>query len=332
MSVTSPFTTFISGLPAASLPLGATDYIPVVQGGASKHIIGNAFAKISGAPDYDNTTPATSGQVIAWNGSDFAPTTFVSGTIRGSSDYDNTTAPTTGQVITWNGTKYAPAASSGGGSSSTDLPILAPPSSPTTYDDEFTGSSLASKWTIQAAATGRSVTPLSAGSGFLEIYKSDGTAGMYGITQSCPTGTWTILASVFCESGFNQFNGVQLLAANSSSVIFMGQENNESVGAGLSLAHGHYDSSGSYTLSSGSDITSGGPVLALSGRFFLKMSYDGSSGYSLWVSQSGYFTTTPQLVKSTGGPSTPTSFGIAAMGFSGASAQRVLVDFFRRTA
>ena len=332
MSVTTPINTFISGLAAATLPLGSTDYIPVVQGGTTKHIVGNAYGKIAGAPDYDNTTPATSGQVISWNGSHFAPTTFTSGTIRGASDYDNTSSPTTGQVIAWNGVKYAPATPSGGGGSSTDLPILTPPSSPTTYDDEFTGSSLASKWTVQNAASGRSVTPLSAGPGFLEIFKSDSTAGMYGITQTCPSGTWTILASVFCESGFNQFNGVQLVAANSSSVIFMGQENNESVSAGLSLAHGHYDSSGSYTLSSGSDIASGGPVLALSGRFFLQMSYDGSSGYSLWVSQTGYFTTTPQLVKATGGPASPTSFGIAAMGFSGASSQRVLVDFFRRIA
>lgn len=158
-----------SALPAAS-SLGGSDILPIVQGGVNK-----------------STTVTLLGTTIGGGG-----------TLAGLSDVNVTEGSgIDGYSLTWdNGTSkwIATNVSGGGGGFSGKLmyPIDTPPGSPTTWDDEFPGSSLNGRWTATNWRTG--TTPVyTVGNGFLNVQNNSigGGRTLSGITQALPgSGTW----------------------------------------------------------------------------------------------------------------------------------------------
>lgn len=55
-AVTQDFDTFVSGRTAASTPLGSGDKVPVIQGGVTKYLAGNAFAQVGVSQTQANWT------------------------------------------------------------------------------------------------------------------------------------------------------------------------------------------------------------------------------------------------------------------------------------
>lgn len=116
-----------------------------------------------------------------------------------------TTTPTSGQVLAYNGTAWVPTTIStggGGGSLYTYNPD-APTGTPTSYDDEFEGSTLDSKWSYFNINTGEPfcVPALQGSQSLLRV----GPRGTYsannyqwcGITQTAPNGDFDFVAKVW---------------------------------------------------------------------------------------------------------------------------------------
>jgi beta-xylosidase len=127
------------------------------------------------------------------------------------------TAPSDGQALVWSGanSRWQPGTVSGGGGSLSTFNIWmpdAPPESPSSYDDEFDGDTLASRWT----ATGSGSYELA--NGQLKLYDKV----VY--TSSIPSGDFTVWAKVFLSGeSYNYARGLLQIRSsvdNSSGVAY----------------------------------------------------------------------------------------------------------------
>jgi len=116
----------------------------------------------------------------------------------------------------------------GGGGSPTyiDYPIDVPPVSPSTYDDEFTGATLASKWSIINATSGdtlRSAAPDNTGSGpgYLLIDSPYTTLDrLYGIFQTAPSVPFTMTAKLQIDGATGNYNGCLIWVLGTNGKFF----------------------------------------------------------------------------------------------------------------
>jgi hypothetical protein len=179
-----------------------------------------------------STAPST-GQAIVWNGSNWVPGTMpgsvtveeVDGTpsvaaskiklpngsvtdngdgsvtisIAGSGDVSGPSSAVDGHLAVFDGASGK--VLKDGGVVPTLLPLDVPPSSPSTYDDEFNGTSLDAKWTcpLSSGADLGVSTTLSGGWMFMEP-STTGTASTgkraFGMRQNSPTGSFTVMAKI----------------------------------------------------------------------------------------------------------------------------------------
>lgn len=153
----------------------------------------------------------------------------------------SSTAPTTGQVLEYNGTQWAPAISSGAPPAISLGPDW-PPASPTTYDDEFTEGSLDPKWTV--AAPSGSGSPVVSGT-FLSIGTTPtGSDHFTTVLQSVPATPYAITAKCFMQGpNINFYYGGLCLGDSTGKVITLYPQNGPEVGFNNWNSNTSYNSS-----------------------------------------------------------------------------------------
>ena len=176
-----------------------------------------AVAKINGSP-LGTTTGASTNDVLTWNGSAWvhqaasgsSPLT-TKGDLYGHSTVDaRIPIGTNGYVLTADSTqtlglKWAAAGGGGGGAIPLLLDVV--PGSPSTYDDEFTGTSLNGKWTNPLTSASGQTNTITVGNDWITIQPSSGAHSstgkhVFGISQASPASDFTVMAKL--AQGYTQ--------------------------------------------------------------------------------------------------------------------------------
>ena len=193
-----------------------------------------AVAKINGSP-LGTTTGASTNDVLTWNGSAWVhqanagsnPLTTKGDLFGYSSVAARVPIGTDTYVLTADSTQTlglkwaAPSAGSGG----KVLILDNPPASPSTYDDEFPGSSLDVKWTNPlTSASGQTNTVTVANGGLIFEPATSGTSStgkhVFGISQASPNVSFTVMAKLGENYGGSDIrSGVFVAKASGSAYI-----------------------------------------------------------------------------------------------------------------
>lgn len=251
----------------------------------------------------------------------------------------DTTGATSGDVLAFDGSAWVPSTPSGGGGSGGggDVTPDNPPASPHAMDDEFDDNTIDAKWTASSTYSQGSIISAAETQGALVIVINAGTNDK-AYTQPISGSAWKIRAKVRMTDlssmdGFGSWNRIGIFAARSADTKRVSGLYQFSTGASFAGADFRRTTGNTYNSDTGVSAQIVTPEMLASYGAYLELEYDGTD-FFFRVSASGHegsfcLAYTESATAHLGGA--PDLVGIEASPSSGSAVNAAYIfDWFRR--
>lgn len=246
--------------------------------------------------------------------SNYLPTSYL--------DTDATLAANSDSKIATQKAVKAFVAANAGGAVSTTTPDT-PPTAPSIYDDEFTGSGLDAKWATGGA--GMTVT-VAGGAAQISLPASSNSNAFKGFRQTLPVGNFTATAKLSWLMSFNDSSqaGITIHQADNGRAYFFGLGNSGTSSPQIMVFSGASDA----VIAASQLLTA--PFRQIS-TAYLRVRFDGTNYYFEHSLDGKNFIIFHQVAKLAYLTAVATRIGFAAYAYTNSVPQALQIDWFRIT-